>query len=264
MSKSKPSFVPGKTYTLPARTGIAVPLSPHQTLKVINTHGTQVVDTWAFTLSSSSTSPPDLSHHMSMSHTRARNNRFSPLTSDVLYTNHRLPILQLVEDTSPGVHDTVIAACDIWRYRELAGKEMSGGDGYYHESCSENLKKALGSRFGKTDAELFGGANGPDPLNLWMNIPIHPKHTHSFTDPSSANEVNGVNGVEKGYAIPEEVSPSAGADLSFEKPVSKTGDYVRLKNVSGGDVVVVMSACPQDLLEINCKMPREVEFVVEE
>ena len=124
-----------------------------------------------------------------------------------------------------------------------AGGEDGLGDGYYHESCSENLSKAL-AVLGYNVSELGGWGNGPDPLNLWMNIPIH--------------------GKEGKHAIAAEVSPSAGADLSFEKPVSKEGDYVRLKNVSGSEVVVVMSACPQDLLEINCKMPRSVEFVVEE
>ena len=243
MSTTTP-YPTGKTHTVPARSGVAVALAPNQTLRVINTYGTQVVDTWAYILPLGKSS--DLNHHMSMSHTRARNTRFSPLVDDVLYTNHRLPILQLIEDTTPGVHDTAIAACDIWRYRELAGKSMDGGDGYYHESCSENLVLALKRDVGINTGRLGGWGNGPDPLNLFMNIPIHPKWAGSK------------------HPIPAEVSPSAGANLSFEKTVSSPGEYVRLKNVSGGDVVVVMSACPQDLLEINCRMPRSVDYVVED
>ena len=38
--------------------------------------------------------------------------RSSP-AGDALVTNRRRPILTLVEDTSPGLHDTLIAACDL-------------------------------------------------------------------------------------------------------------------------------------------------------
>ena len=51
---------------------------------------------------------------------------------DVLVTNKRRPILTLVEDTSPGVHDTCMSACDIYRYRGL------GVEGH-HDSCTDNL-----------------------------------------------------------------------------------------------------------------------------
>jgi hypothetical protein len=37
---------------IPARHGLAIPLNAGQTVKIINTHGTQVIDTWAFTVSS--------------------------------------------------------------------------------------------------------------------------------------------------------------------------------------------------------------------
>ena len=53
---------------------------------------------------------------------------------DVLVTNKRRPILTLVEDTSPGVHDTCMSACDIYRYRGL------GVEGH-HDSCTDNLFK---------------------------------------------------------------------------------------------------------------------------
>ena len=36
------------------------------------------------------------------------------------------------EDTSPGIHDTLIAACDDYRYGLLGCKE-------YHENCTDNL-----------------------------------------------------------------------------------------------------------------------------
>jgi hypothetical protein len=38
---------------IPARHSLAIPLKAGETLKIINTYGTQVIDTWAFTVSSS-------------------------------------------------------------------------------------------------------------------------------------------------------------------------------------------------------------------
>lgn len=45
-------------------------------------------------------------------------------------------MLTVVEDTSGGVHDTLVAACDRWRYEEL------GAEGY-HENCADNLVEGL-------------------------------------------------------------------------------------------------------------------------
>ncbi|RMD43851.1 hypothetical protein DV735_g1344, partial [Chaetothyriales sp. CBS 134920] len=231
--------------TIPARSGMAVTLQPNQVLQVINTYGTQVVDTWAFMCDGgSAASQINLNHHMSQSHTRATLCRAWPTTGDVLYSNRRQGMLQLIQDTSAGRHDTLIAACDIWRYRELTGRLDRNGrckdndDGYYHESCAENLALALKKGAGVDVSKMAGWGNGPDPLNLWMNIPIH--------------------------SSPQSDRRDEAPGLSFQEPVSEAGDYVRLKNVSGQQVVVVMSACPQDLLDINCRDPKSVEFVVEE
>ena len=93
-------------------------------IKVINTHGQQVVDTWAFDTESE--------EHMSMEHTRTALGRIRPKTGDSLVTNKRRPILTLVEDTSPGIHDTLMAACDRQRYEQLGCIE-------YHNNCTDNL-----------------------------------------------------------------------------------------------------------------------------
>ena len=52
-----------------------------------------------------------------------------------LLTNRRRPILTLLEDTSPGVHDTLIAACDPFRYRPRLTD--------YHDNCADNLRMAM-------------------------------------------------------------------------------------------------------------------------
>ena len=60
----------------------------------------------------------------------------------------------------------------------------------------------------------------PSPLNLWMNIPVH--------DDGS---------------------------ITWERPVSKPGDYVILR--AEMDCIVAMSACPQDIVCINANAPTE-------
>lgn len=143
--------VPGQHYEVPARHGRAVRLRRGQVIRIVNTHGTQVCDAWAFNAA-------ELSEFMSMEHARAWIDRIAPRVGDALVTNRRRPILTLLADTSPGIHDTLIAACDIHRYRTL------GVDGY-HDNCADNLRLALAA-IGLRSGEV------PSPLNLWMNIPV--------------------------------------------------------------------------------------------
>ena len=97
---------------VPPRRGRAVKLSCGQALKIVNTHGTQVVDTWCF-------NADDMKEFMSMEHHRAVTQSLFPAEGDLLHSNRRRPILQLEVDTSPGRHDTLIAACDVHRYALL-------------------------------------------------------------------------------------------------------------------------------------------------
>lgn len=136
--------------TIPARSGKSVLVKAGQHIKVINTHGTQVVDTWAFNAN-------DLTEFQSNEHTRATLVSMTFKTGDSLYTNHRRAILDVVEDTTPGVHDLLMAACDNYRYKLLGCTE-------YHDNCSDNLKKAMND----LDMEI---ADVPSPINLFMNIP---------------------------------------------------------------------------------------------
>ncbi len=193
-------------YIVPARQGRAVRLAPGQRLKIINTHGTQVCDTWAFNVYL-------LQEFLSMEHVRPWINRLTPKTGDALVTNHRRPILTLLEDTSPGIHDTTIAACDIYRYQTL------GVEGY-HDNCTDNLRMAL-------KAIRLRAPEVPSPFNLWMNTPY---------------KVDGT--------------------LDWLSTVSKAGDYVLFQ--AEMECVVVMSACPQDLVPVNGKdcIPHDLHFEV--
>ncbi|KAF2805448.1 uncharacterized protein BDZ99DRAFT_574386 [Mytilinidion resinicola] len=249
-------------HLIAARRGAATILRAGQTIKVINTSGHQVVDTWAFALPSSSLptvdapifpaalSAPATSYsvaantaaaapeYMSMSHTRASLLKLTPELGDTLRSQKRAPMLTLVEDTSAGVHDTLIAACDRWRYSEL-------GVTTYHESCTDNcwdaLEKLALSLPKNTDAEkevvdgLLGlqarwGGRVPDPFNLFMNIPV------------------------------TEEGEGAKRGVSFEAPLTKEGDYVALW--AERDLAVVMSSCPQDVLSINGGKPMDAHFQI--
>jgi uncharacterized protein YcgI (DUF1989 family) len=141
----------GTLIEIPARRGMAARLARGQSVLVLNTFGQQVVDTWAF-------SAADIGEFMSMEHTRIAISRIIPAIGDTLVTNRRRPILTLTEDNSGGIHDTLVAACDRWRY------ELLGAVGY-HDNCTDNLAAALG-QLGLAPPET------PSPLNLFMNIPV--------------------------------------------------------------------------------------------
>ena len=150
--------------TIPARSGKAARLIAGQSVKVINTHGEQVVDAWAF-------NAEDLSEFMSMEHWRPTVLRIIPEVGDALVTNRRRPILTLTEDTSAGVHDTLMAACDDHRYRLLGCTE-------YHDNCTDNLYAGM-KALGLTPPEV------PSPLNLFMNIAVIDGRRLEFREPET-------------------------------------------------------------------------------
>jgi uncharacterized protein YcgI (DUF1989 family) len=150
---------------IPARRGKAAFVAAGQSVTVINTHGEQVVDTWAFCRA-------DLTEFMSNEHTRAHSLHLVPKVGDILRTNCRRPILTLTEDTSGGVHDTLIAACDRYRYAFL------GVEGH-HDNCTDNLFAGMAA-LGLTPPEV------PSPLNLFMNIPWSADGTLGFAAPQPA------------------------------------------------------------------------------
>ncbi|MFI5011631.1 MAG: DUF1989 domain-containing protein [Hyphomicrobiales bacterium] len=190
-----------------ARHGRAIRLSRGQTIKIVSVHGTQVLDLWAF-------NGDDLTEYMSMEHTRSKNSKITLTVGDSYVSDRRRPMLTVLEDTSPGIHDTLLCACNSYIYQEAGCRE-------YHRNCSDNLHEALGEiglKFPFT----------PGPLNVFMNIPVN-------------------------------------ADRSIGRlpPSTRPGDYLKLK--AEMDLVVVISACPQDLSVINGpdKTPRDVYFAIE-
>ena len=150
--------------TIPARRGKVAPVRAGQHVRIVNTHGTQVVDTWAFCAA-------DLTEWMAMEASRAWFMKLAASVGDSFVTNRRRPILTLVEDTSGGRHDTLMAACDLERYGLL-------GVNGHHDNCRDNLHAALAEVGLKVPAT-------PSPLNLFMNIPWTAEGRLAWAEPVS-------------------------------------------------------------------------------
>ncbi len=117
--------------TIEARHGKAARMKADQRLKLINTSGHQVVDCWAFC-------DPDLSEFMSMEHTRLAVLNVYARKGDTMLSNLYTPMLTLEEDTSSGVHDTLVAACSPAVYErrfDIASPP--------HRACAMNLIEGI-------------------------------------------------------------------------------------------------------------------------
>jgi uncharacterized protein YcgI (DUF1989 family) len=186
---------------IPARRAVAVHVAHGGALRVINTFGQQVVDAWAFASEA---------EWMSMEHSRLHVGRVNPALGDTFVTNARRPVLTLIEDTSGGVHDTLLAACDRYRY------ELLGAPG--HDNCTDNLHAALAG------AGLSVPCT-PSPLNLFENA-----------------------------------RPGPDGAIAIAAPVSTPGSHVVLR--AELDVLIVLSACPQDLAPTNGPGPVDAHYDV--
>lgn len=134
-----------------ARHGRAFAVKAGDCVRITTPAGTQVADTWAFAAG-------DLHEHLSMDHTRSVNSSIFVDRGTRLVSNHRRLMLTVVDDTSPGRHDTLLCPCNSAIYRELGASPD-------HRSCTGNLHEALG------DAGLDVPFT-PASLNLFMNVPV--------------------------------------------------------------------------------------------
>lgn len=183
---------------------VAVAAGVGQRVIITDPQGGQVGDLFAV-------SAHDPDENLSASHTRATLRRLFPAIGESFVTTRRRPILTLLEDTSPGVHDLLIAACDPDRYRLLGAPNG-------HRNCATNLADALAP----TGIRL---AATPQPVNLFMNTPARPDGT-----------------IEYGPAL------------------SRAGDRVVLR--AEIDLLVVLSACPMDIVGINRNGPGPLEIQI--
>lgn len=128
-----------------------ISLKAGESLRIVNIQGSQVVDLWAFEQSN----PAEF---LSTEHTRSCLQKLIPAPGDMIYTNLRRPMFSITEDTSPGVHDMLLSACDKQRYALL-------GHVGYHRNCADNLKDAM-EQAGVCLSEI------PSPFNVFENVLI--------------------------------------------------------------------------------------------
>jgi uncharacterized protein len=143
---------------VPAGEGRGARVRSGEVFRVVDVHGGQVGDLFAFV------DGPAL-EWMSAEHTRPSIRRLFPGPGDAALTNRRRPILRVEEDHSPGWHDTLYAACDPPRYA-LLGVEGP------HRSCAGNLVEAMQ----EFDEGLLGIPDPfiPQPFNLFMHVDVEP------------------------------------------------------------------------------------------
>jgi uncharacterized protein YcgI (DUF1989 family) len=157
---------------------------------VVDVEGGQAADLWVFNAEGTD-------EFLSAQHSRVHMGRIYPEKGWTFVTNERRPILEFEDDTSPGRHDCLVAACDAPRYRLLGAPPG-------HASCEDNLR-AEAVKHG------FEMAHAPQPINVFANF---------------------------------RVTPDAG--LVLDECVSGAGDAATFRMLMDG--IVVLSACPQDIV----------------
>jgi uncharacterized protein YcgI (DUF1989 family) len=178
---------------VPASQGRAFPMKAGQFALIVNTHGNQVVDTWAVAAN-------DLFETSSLDHTRSMNSNIFFTEGMTLISSRRRAMMTMVRDSAKVRHDTLLCPCNRELYQQLGCEE-------YHRSCTDNFHEALSD----VDIKL---PFTPASLNLFMNVPVSIDGTVDRVPPDTA-----------------------------------AGDYVVMR--ADIDLVLVLSACPQDITPIN-------------
>lgn len=173
--------------------GAVVEVEGDDLLEVIDVEGQQVCDLIAF-------SALDRREWLSVSHTRASTLRLNLTLGDVLQSNWRRPMLEVLKD-DVGMHDLITQMCDDRRYRFDYGVEG-------HRSCRTNFTEAFGS-WGIQEWEM------PDPVNLFQNAPIHPDRTFGNEIPTSLAGDSIIfrvlmSSIVAGSACPQDLNPCNG------------------------------------------------------
>jgi uncharacterized protein YcgI (DUF1989 family) len=198
--------VEGTRTEIPARTGWSGKLREGQSFSVIDVEGGQAADLFVF----NAENPEEF---LSAQHSRVTEGKIYPEVGWTFVTNERRPILEFTDDTSPGRHDCLAAACDKARYVLLdAGED--------HGSCEENL-------IAEAKKHGIDIHHAQQPINVFANFRVY---------------------------------SDEGGRFDLEECVTKPGDAATFKMLMDG--VVVLSACPQDIVGFQPGGPSDMAVVV--
>ena len=140
---------------IPPQRGRAVKVRRDELLWILDVEGHQVGDLWAI-------DADDHRRWLSTGHTRDRLQRLFPRIGEAFTDQAGVPILELVADTSPGLHDMLFPPCDRWLY------ESNGL--FDHPNCLDNFVRAAASM--RISLPVV-----PDPVNLFQNSAPQPDGT---------------------------------------------------------------------------------------
>jgi uncharacterized protein len=172
-------------------------------IRFTDLEGSQPIDFWAF-------NRDDIFEHLSCEHTKPSIENVYPRLGNSAYTNHRRPIVSLVEDHSPGQHDMQYAACDIYRYKELGWDSETQG---YHNNCQDNL------HLGLNDLGLSLPYT-PQPWNLFTNFFLHPDGSFDVRAPATKPGDNMTLRVEMNSSIVISACPQDLNDTCGNNPTA--------------------------------------------
>jgi uncharacterized protein len=146
-----------RSVLVPPKSGRAIQIRAGEIVDVIDIDGNQVGDLWAI-------DAVDHRRWLSTSHTRDKLERLLPFVGESFVDQQYDPILELVADTSPGIHDMLFPACNPALY---AREGLAG-----HVNCADNFLAAART----VDVAL---PVLPDPVNLFQNS--RPGHEGELT-----------------------------------------------------------------------------------
>jgi uncharacterized protein YcgI (DUF1989 family) len=138
---------------VPGYEGRGLAVAEGAKVRITDVEGCQVGDLFAI-------SQEDIEEYMDSSRSRSVNQRLFPKVGQQFVTNRYRPILTFLEDTSPGIHDTLYEACDPGLYEHM------GAEG--HPNCHDNFLQAVQTL--GLDFDVV-----PGPVNLFQNTPVGPE-----------------------------------------------------------------------------------------
>jgi uncharacterized protein len=156
---------PVRSVLVPGLGGRAVAVDRRQRVRITDVEGTQV----AALVAIDRTDPTRI---VDPARTRSLTQRLFPIVGETFVSSRYEPMLTIVDDTSPGDHDTLFPACDSLML-EFLGAEPG------HANCHDNIVSAAAA----VGVELPGA---PASVNLFQPNGLNPDETLSSRPAASS------------------------------------------------------------------------------